>query len=313
MLDRALFPRFHIGEGLHPGTEVLLNELGVAGTALKASLIRYDGVWIERGTSRSFAPFGADRHGRWRGFQVDRAEFDRALLIKAMQMGADVFSACRVSRVRRSDGAMLIDTELGQLRSSIVIDGTGSRRLVAEQLGAQPVRCSPLIIARYGYRVGEAPSLSERPVFSTKPYGWQWIARVRPGVFQWIRAYRAPDHPIRDDVPHRLRDLPESSPTRSVDVSWRILPEPAGRGFFAVGDAAAVLDPSCSHGVLQALSSGMMAAHCIQARLLRNATESTVTHFYNDWVHRRFNADSERLRSLSQLSGGSVTKRPNWR
>jgi flavin-dependent dehydrogenase len=258
-------------------------------------LVRYDGVWIERGDSRSFEPFGSDAHGRWRGYQVDRCEFDRALGIKALELGAEVFSACRVRRVRRAGGAVLIDSDSGQLRSSVVIDATGRRRCVVEQLGGETVSCSPLIIARYGYRAGDAPCLSDRPVFTTKPDGWQWIARVRPGLIQWIRAYHHFDHPICDDVPQSLRHLPESAPTRSVDVSWRVLREPAGRGFFAVGDAAAVLDPSSSHGVLHALSSGMMAAHCIQAILLRNAPGSTVTQFYNNWVYRRFNTDSRRL------------------
>jgi flavin-dependent dehydrogenase len=142
-------------------------------------------------------------------------------------------------------------------------------------------------------------------VFTTTQSGWQWIARVRPGLYQWITASWRADRPNRDEVPHRMRELRETAPTRGADVSWRILREPAGRGYFAVGDAAAVLDPSSSHGVLRALSTGIMAAHCIRARLLRNADASTMIRFYNDWVRRWFTADCDRLREIHRVSAAS--------
>jgi len=298
ILDRAAFPRFQVGESLHPGVEVILDKLGVAERIVKHALIRYDGIWIERGGSRSFAPFGADRRGRWCGLQVERAELDRALCDKARELGAVVLQPCRVRGVVRDGADMLIDCEQGTLRARIVIDATGARRFVATQLGGEPVLCSPRIIARYGYRAGEAPRLSDRPVFITKRSGWQWIARVRPGVYQWITACWGADGLNRDDVPHQLRGLRESAPTRGADVSWRILREPAGRGYFAVGDAAAVLDPSSSHGVLRALSTGIMAAYCARARLRKNAEESTIIRFYNGWVRRWFTADCDRLRDI---------------
>ena len=55
-------------------------------------------------------------------------------------------------------------------------------------------------------------------------------------------------------------------PTRhAMSARTAILRCPAKTGFYAVGDAAAVLDPACSHGVLRALTSGIMAASCIDA------------------------------------------------
>jgi len=206
-----------------------------------------------------------------------------------------VLQPCRVYDVTRDGADMLINCEQGQLRSRVIVDGTGSQRLIATQLGSESILCSPRILARYGYRVGRAPRLSNRPVFTVKRSGWQWIARVRPGVYQWINTYWETDRPNCDEIPHRLRDFHEIAPTRGADVSWRILREPSSRGVFAVGDAAAVLDPSSSHGVLRALSTGIMAAHCIQAQLLGNARESTVTRFYNGWVRRWFTADVQRL------------------
>ena len=49
--------------------------------------------------------------------------------------------------------------------------------------------------------------------------------------------------------------------------TWRMAERMAGAGWFIVGDAAATLDPTSSHGVLKALLSGMTAGHdCSQSR-----------------------------------------------
>jgi flavin-dependent dehydrogenase len=302
ILERSTAPRFKVGEALHPGVEVILVQLGVAERVSKHTLVRYDGIWIERGRSRRFVPFGSDSRGRWLGLQVDRARFDQALCDRAIELGAVVLQPCRVHAVMRDGPCMLLNCEQGPLRSRVVVDGTGSRRMIATQLGSESILCSPRIVARYGYRAGAAPRLPDRPVFTVKRSGWQWIARVRPGVYQWINAYRGADPPNADEIPHQLRELRETAPTRGADVSWRILQEPSSQGFFAVGDAAAVLDPSSSHGVLRALSTGIMAAHCIQAQLRGNAKESTVTRFYNGWVRRWFTADCHRLRDVYRYS-----------
>ena len=301
ILDRAEFPRFHVGESLHPGVEVLLRQLGAVSTALKPPLVRFDGIWIDKEGLRTLERFGSDRRGPWRGFQVDRAHFDRALLEKARESGAVVLQPCRINRVARTGSQVFVDTPQGSLCSRVVVDATGSRRFVASLFGLGSLSASARVIARYGYRAGKSRALSNRPVFTPRQDGWQWIARVRPGVYQWIRAYVAPDAPRGDDVPTELRGFPEVGPTRSADVSWRILREPAQPGLFAVGDAAALLDPSSSHGVLRALSSGIMTAHCIQATLVRGADARAVARAYGHWIHRWFADDVRRLVAARKL------------
>jgi flavin-dependent dehydrogenase len=203
-----------------------------------------------------------------------------------------------VHDVARDGAGMLVNCDQGQLRSHVLVDGTGSQRLMAAQLGSQAILCSPRIVARYGYRAGDAPRLSSRPLFTVKQSGWQWIARVRPGVYQWMNACWGDDRPDGDDIPRQLRELRETAPARGADVSWRILREPASRGLFDVCDAAALVDPSSSHGVLRALSTGIMAAHCIQAQLRGTAKASAAEAFYSGWVRRWFAADCDRLSGI---------------
>jgi hypothetical protein len=48
---------------------------------------------------------------------------------------------------------------------------------------------------------------------------------------------------------------------RGIDVSSSIANPTAGPGYFLAGDAASIVDPLSSHGILKALMSGMKAAH----------------------------------------------------
>ena len=48
----------------------------------------------------------------------------------------------------------------------------------------------------------------------------------------------------------------------------------AGSGYFLCGDAAAVMDPAASHGVLNALMSGMLAGYLAAAICRQPAREA---------------------------------------
>ncbi|HYF56499.1 MAG TPA: FAD-dependent monooxygenase, partial [Salinarimonas sp.] len=88
--ERDAFSRERPGEGLHPGIEPLLRQLGVDDRLHRAVGARPEGVWIEWGGPRRFEAYGADEGGSWRGFQVDRRIFDALLLERAAELGADV-------------------------------------------------------------------------------------------------------------------------------------------------------------------------------------------------------------------------------
>jgi flavin-dependent dehydrogenase len=72
----------------------------------------------------------------------------------------------------------------------------------------------------------------------------------------------------------------------------------AGLGYFVAGDAAVVLDPAASHGVLRAIMSGMMAARSA-ARMRQDPTsEGAIAQQYDHWLRSWFVADADRLRAL---------------
>jgi flavin-dependent dehydrogenase len=106
--------------------------------------------------------------------------------------------------------------------------------------------------------------------------------------------------PLRDRPPRAFAHLTPVSRTRGANVSWRIVSQPAGRGYVCVGDAAAVLDPASSHGVLKGLMSGMMAVHVIAQVESGTATHAAAIEAYSVWLREWFQADTRELRRMYQ-------------
>jgi len=172
-------------------------------------------------------------------------------------------------------------------------------------LGIGIHRRSPRLIARFGYREGACPDWDGTPAISADERGWTWIAEVRPNLYHWTRLNLDGGPPDADFVPAELRGLSPRGRSRGADVSWRVVRKPAGPGFFVAGDAAAVLDPASSHGVLKAVLSGMLAARVIaEAPSFGDA----VARSYGDWVNYQFDHDVAGLRDLY----GRLPKPPSW-
>ena len=96
--------------------------------------------------------------------------------------------------------------------------------------------------------------------------------------------------------------------TRGANVTWRIVSRPAGPGYICVGDAAAVLDPASSHGVLKGLMSGMMAVHVIARAESGTASNAAATEAYSAWLREWFQADASELRRMY----GELPHPPAW-
>lgn len=300
LLEREAFPRAHPGETLHPGIEPLLKQLGILEEVLSAGFLRHEGNWISWDGASRFETFGADEHGCWRGYQAWRADFDAILLNHARDLGVRIIQPCRAERLLL-DGARVCGVRTGveDIASAFVVDAAGDRHWLAKQLNLRIERQSPALIARYGYVKGECPRRDQAPAIVAHSNGWTWTARVKPNVYQWTRL-STPEEIHKQSFqgpPAELQQLESCGRARGADVTWRAVARPAGAGYFLVGDAAAVLDPASSHGVLKAIMTGMMAAHSI-LRIFKHAGESLITEAYCQWIHGWFEHDVSKLKKL---------------
>jgi flavin-dependent dehydrogenase len=300
LVERAAFPRHAPGETLHPGVEPLLARLGVGNEFLRARFPRHAGHWVRWGTAAEadelFVPFGGDSRGTWRGFQAWRPRFDAMLLARAVDCGVTVLQPCRpLAIVRKRGRATGIVTDRGPIAARFVIDATGRRAWLADHLGLDRQTRGPRRTAWYGYARGDCSARDEAPALRGDSTGWTWTARARRGLYHWTRLAFDHDRPRPQWLPEDLAHLARVGPHRAADVSWRLVDEPAGPGYLLTGDAACVLDPASSHGVLKALMTGMCAAQSIAAVAAGELDEREAAHRYARWLSDWFNHDVDRL------------------
>jgi len=72
----------------------------------------------------------------------------------------------------------------------------------------------------------------------------------------------------------------------------------AGLGYLLLGDAAGVLDPLSSRGVLRALMSGMLCGHLIGAHRANRLSDAGVVRHYTSWLSAQLESDIAGLNAL---------------
>jgi flavin-dependent dehydrogenase len=299
LVEKQPFPREHPGETLHPGVEPLLQQLGVLDSVLSAGFLRHRGTWVQWEEDLQFMPFGEDKSVVWQGFQAWRADFDSILLDRAKAVGVTVLQPCRVMHIITHQGRVIgVETTQGVFKARIVIDAAGSHHWLAKQLNLMIQTHSPTLLAHYGYVQGECPLRDEAPAIVADTQGWTWTAKILPRRYQWTRL-SFNGNPCRNWLPQEFAGLkPMGRSPQVADVTWRWVESAAGFGYFLVGDAAAVIDPASSHGVLKAIMSGMMAGHLIKLISEDIELEPQAIQQYCQWVYSTFYKDVEKLNHL---------------
>lgn len=311
LLEREVFPRARPGETLHPGVEPLLRQVGVWDSAALLSTIRPSGVQVSIGDGLTCWRYGEDVDGAWRAVNIARSDLDNLLLDRARRGGV-VVAQGRVRALSVFEGRVCgVVTSAGTFRAGVVIDAAGGSHLMARLLRLGIERRSPPLVAKYGYVRGIVPIAADQPLFSFDSIGWTWIARVDSDVTHWTRlnvmsACQEPKLPARRTKPCAVATLPAIGATRGADATWRIVSEPAGRGYFIAGDAAAVLDPASSDGVIRALLSGRMAGHLAALMLARSVHEDDAAVRHCSWTREQF---ERRVTKLSQTYSAAF---PGW-
>ena len=296
LLEREATATERPGESAHPGIESLLAKLGVLDDVLAAGFMRHEGHWAAWGGPSRFVPFGRDSQGSWRGFQLWRPVFESLLLERARRTGTRVLQPCpNVMPMIEGRRVIGVRWQGGAVRARFVVDATGRRRWLSKALGLPCDRGSRRMIAWFGYARGSCPPRDAAPAISANPSGWTWTARVWPGVYQWVRLVLDESRLGPRWLPPEFAGLVPARRALGADVTWSRVRPAAGAGYFLVGDAAALLDPASSHGMLAALMSGMAAAHAAAA-VVRGASPGMAAKGYDAWIRARF------LRETAELS-----------
>ena len=310
IIEREAFPRNRPGESVHPGFEGVLEQLGILDTVLDAGFLRFDGNWVMRNGGATFEPFPIKTE-HCQGLQASRPEFDALLLNCAKQLDVEIIQPGRCLAPVIENGRVVgVETPEGKLQSAFVIDAAGRGQWLARHMDLEIQTRSPRWIAHFAYLEGECPARDDNPGFFIDDSGWTWTVRVRPGLYNWTRLNVYGAGLEENFLPAEFAGLRQVGPLGSADVTWRFIPRCAGPGYFLCGDAAAVLDPTSSHGIVKAMTSGVLAADAIVQILRPDRNEEEAADEFRGIFKQWFETDAARLKAdYQRMFGDRVAAR----
>ena len=289
VLEKEVFPRFHIGESLLPCNMTLFREMGVLPALEAAGFPPKFGARFELGNGGIGTRF-AFRQGKFSRepvtIQVERAVFDHLLLKHARSAGADVREGWTVLKSSADANGVNVEAsapngQKHQLRAAYLIDASGRANLTANQEGLRvlhPRHKKLAVFAHFTGVVRESGETGTDTVIVRLANKWFWIIPVsaektsvglvldkdeftrEPGtppevLERWI----ASSPPVRE----RMRSAQRISDMRTTSDFSYYNRRLVGDRLLRVGDAAGFLDPIFSTGVFLAMWSGKLAAEAV--------------------------------------------------
>jgi flavin-dependent dehydrogenase len=290
LLERAPFPRHHVGEALGPGVKAQLGLLGLADLAERTGGLAFGGSMLRWGTERWEA-----RPAHPDAVAVDRARFDAALLDEAARRGAVVLQPAKARRAVRTKTGWRIEVEAGERRHAVacrfLVDASGRSGF----LDRRRRRGAPRTFALHAYWHGRVPV---RPAVAAGADHWLWASPV-PGLGCSIMTFVD-----KDGLRRRRADLEggyradlaaagllgagaaAAGAVRVHDAAAYEAAICAGADWLKIGEAAFALDPLSSSGVQKAIATALLGAVVVNTVLRRPADAAAALDFYRDEQRR---------------------------
>jgi flavin-dependent dehydrogenase len=292
LLERARFPRHHIGESLMPQTYFTFKRIGMLEKLKSSDFPLKESVQFINASGQESQPyFFPDRDpGEWSTtWQVPRDEFDKMMLDNARAHGVEAFEGVAVREVlfdgdRAVGVRAVIDGASRDIGAKVVVDATGVAALLSKQLAIREPDPGLKNAAIYAYyknaQRDEGRNAGATLVIHTPDkQGWFWFIPL-PDNINSVGIVAKPSYLFTgrgDDPLTTLEEEIANCPgiRRRLEKSERVshayvtsdftyrARRVAGDGWVLVGDAFGFLDPIYSSGVFLALKMGEFAADAI--------------------------------------------------
>ena len=239
------------------------------------------------------------------GYQIPREILDQILMNQAVRKGATIIQPCRaIQPIRAGERVIGVATDRGEFFSDWVVDATGRKNWLARHLKLGFEKRSNRKVVSYGYVESTDTDLHLIPLFRFKTDGWTWIARTTDRTIAWVRLYTdSARKPY--ERPTELASFSDTGEIHYANMTWRTSKRVAGDGWCLVGDAADVLDPSSSRGVLKAAMNGIMVAHLLEKSFEGALTRHQLQSYFQRWMRESFEKQTQ---DLAQSSFGGAIK-----
>jgi flavin-dependent dehydrogenase len=281
LVERAEFPRRHLGESLTPGVRALLQASGAGDVANEAGalpvesvLVNWDGELRERTDPEA------------KGMLVDRGRFDAALLDHARTAGVQVLQPAIFRECLRVAEGWRIAVQQGGETISI------GARFLADASGrafatrGRKRRTGARTTAFYAYWQGSG--LPKRPRIEAGPDAWYWGVPIPDGTYNTLvfvdpRTYaseRFQELVARSGLLEGCRDIRLASPIQAADATPYVDEESVTSHSIKVGDAALSIDPLSSSGVQKAIQTALSGAVAVNTLVRRPESSEAAMQFY---------------------------------
>lgn len=289
LLEKEVFPRFHIGESLLPYNTEIFEEMGLMPALAKEGFPRKFGAQfhLANGLKSTLFVFSQGRFTRQHEtIQVERSKFDHILLKHARGAGADAREGWTVSKyVDEPDGVSIEARSPEGMKETFsaeyLIDATGRGNLTGNQDGLRVVHPKLKKLAVFGHftnvQLDPGPKAGDT-IIVRLDNKWFWVIpisaektsvgcvmdaeefsrmKLKPEtVFQhWVEASAV--------MRQRMKEAELVGPIYTTsDFSYKNT-RLVGPRLLRVGDAAGFMDPIFSSGVYLAMYSGRLGARAV--------------------------------------------------
>ncbi len=306
VLEREKFPRFHIGESLLPYSMAAFDRLGVRTQLERTAIDKRGGEVATACGSRAIKFHFANgfRLQHTRAYQVERAVFDKLLLDRARETGAEVREETSVESVVFRDTGAALKTSAGEIRARYVLDASGRHALLGHQLGLkrayEHLRKFSCFAHYEGVQRDEGLDGGLTRLVRARDH-WFWLipideTRTSVGVVMDAADFKAMkkspaaalDGAIADSALMRTRMAGARRITAvhaAGDYSYRNTCFTGPRWMLA-GDAAGFIDPIFSTGVFLAIHSGEQCADTLNLALDAPHRQARLFARYERGLHR---------------------------
>ncbi|MEZ6242009.1 MAG: NAD(P)/FAD-dependent oxidoreductase [Phycisphaerales bacterium] len=326
ILEKAHFPREHIGESQLPVIGAILNEMGAWDKVEAANFpikLGASYTWGKDNDEWDFDFYPPEdfvdepRPGKYQGqrrftaFQVERSRYDEILLRHAEECGAQVREGAQVRTVHR-DGDRVTGLELDSgetLTARHYIDATGHTALLRRALGVESVAPKQLRNVAFWAYYDDAKWAIEIGVGGTRiqirslPYGWMWFIPLGPrrasvGLVCPSEYYKSTGLTPTQVFERAIADQPffasllaDAKCTSGDEVlstkNWSHLADRlVGENWWICGEAAGFADPI--------LSAGMTLAHGTAREVAYSILEIDRGELDADWIKTCYNDKARR-------------------
>lgn len=307
LVEREVFPRYHIGESLLPSCLEILDMIGAREKIEAYGFQRKEGGYFSWGKDSWVLNFEKLHHPY--SFQVIRSEFDHLLLEHAKSQGVKVFEGIAIrsldfygDRPKSAIWEQVAGDDTGEISFDYLIDASGRGGIMATRyLKNRHFHEAFQNVALWGYwqDADKVLSLPEGAILNgSVEDGWLWGIPLHDGTMsvgyvlhktafkekrqqidslEHIYMNAIHECPLIEDVVKRGKLI--SKIKTEQDYSY-MADSLTGPGYFLVGDAACFIDPLLSTGVHLATHSSMLCAASIASILRGEITEQEAMAFF---------------------------------